>query len=73
MRKLTLIPTDATAYPVYLTAAAINSLIQTLPSGTGYGIGLVLIVMMRGRLMHHKGSLARAAPGFRVEMGLAPR
>ena len=61
MRKLTLIPTDATAYPVYLTAAAINSLIQTLPSGTGYGIGLVLIVMMRGRLMHHKGSLARAA------------
>ena len=68
MRKLTLIPTDATAYPVYLTAAAINSLIQTLPSGTGYGIGLVLIVMMRGRLMHHKGSLARAALPLVLEL-----
>jgi hypothetical protein len=60
MRKLTLIPTDATAHPVYLTAGAINSLIQTLPSGTAYCIGIVLIVMMTGRLMQHKGSLARA-------------
>ena len=59
-RKPTLIPTDATAHPVYLTAAAINSLIQTLPSGTAYCIGIVLIVMMTGRLMQHKGSLARA-------------
>ena len=50
MRKLTLIPTDATAHPVYLTAAAINSLIQTLPSGTAYCIGIVLIVRMTGRL-----------------------
>jgi hypothetical protein len=48
------------AYPVYLTAAAINSLIQTLPSGRAYCIGIVLIVMMAGRLMQHKGSLARA-------------
>jgi hypothetical protein len=60
MRKLTLIPTGATAHTVYLTAAAINSLIQTLPSGTAYCIGIVLIVMMTGRLMQHKGSLARA-------------
>jgi hypothetical protein len=45
---------------VYLTAAAISSLIQTLPSGTAYCIGIVLIVMMTGRLMQHKGSLARA-------------
>jgi hypothetical protein len=60
MRKLTLIPTDATAPPVYLTAAAINSLIQTLPSSTAYCIGIVLSVMMTGRLMQHKGSLARA-------------
>jgi hypothetical protein len=60
MRKLTPIPTDATAHPVYLTAAAINSLIQTLPSGTAYCSGIVLIVMMAGRLMRHKGSLARA-------------
>jgi hypothetical protein len=68
MRKLTLIPTDATAYPVYLTAAAINSLIQTLPSGRAYGIGIVLIVMMTGRLMHHKGSLARAALPLVLEL-----
>jgi hypothetical protein len=32
MRKLTLIPRDATANPVYLTAAAISNLIQSLPS-----------------------------------------
>jgi hypothetical protein len=43
MRKLTLVPPDATANPVYLTAAAIDC------------IGIVLIVMMTGRLMHHKG------------------
>jgi hypothetical protein len=60
MRKPTLVPTDATAHPVYLTAAAINSLIQTLPSGTAYCIGSVLMVMMTGRLMQPKGSLARA-------------
>jgi hypothetical protein len=60
MRKPTPIPTDATAHPVYLTAGAINSLIQTLPAGTAYCIGIVLIVMMTGRLMRHKGSLARA-------------
>ncbi len=60
MRKPTLVPTDATANPVYLTAAAISSLIQSLPSGTAYCIGIVLIVMMTGRLMQHKGSLARA-------------
>ena len=60
MRKLTPVPMDATAHAVYLTGAAINSLIQALPSGTAYCIGIVLIVMMTGRLMQHKGSLARA-------------
>jgi hypothetical protein len=55
-----LVPTDGTAHPVYLTAAAISSLSQSLPSGTAYCIGIVLIVMMTGRLMQHKGSLARA-------------
>jgi hypothetical protein len=58
MSKPTLVPPDATANPVHLMAAAISSLIQTLPSGTAYCIGIVLIVMT-GRLMHHKGSLAR--------------
>ena len=64
MRKLTLAPPAATANPVYLMAAAMNSLIQTLPSGTAYCIGIVLIVIVTGHLMQHKGSLARAAlPG----------
>jgi hypothetical protein len=45
---------------VYLTAAAISRLIQTLPSGTAYFIGIVLIAIMTGRLLQHKGSLARA-------------
>jgi hypothetical protein len=61
MRKLTLVPPTATADSVYLMAAAISSLIQSLPSGTAYCIGIVLIVMVTGRLMQHKGSLARAA------------
>jgi hypothetical protein len=61
MRKLTPISPAATVNPVYLMAAAISSLIQTLPSGTAYCIGIVLMVMVTGRLMQHKGSLARAA------------
>jgi len=68
MRKLTLVPPDPTTDPVYLTAAAISSLIQTLPSGTAYGIGVVLIVMMTGRLMQYKGSLARAVLPFVVHL-----
>jgi hypothetical protein len=64
MRKLTPVPPAATANSVYLMASAISSLMQTLPSGTAYGIGIVLIMMVTGRLMQHKGSLARAAlPG----------
>ena len=43
-----------------LAGAAVHSLIQLLPSGTAFCIGVVLIVMMTGRLVHHKGSLARA-------------
>lgn len=40
---------------------AINKLIHTLPKGTAYCIGIILIVMMTGRLVQSKGSLARAA------------
>jgi hypothetical protein len=43
-----------------LTAAAVNHLVRSLPSGTAYCIGIVLIVMMTGRLVHSQGSLARA-------------
>jgi len=54
--------------PVSLAAAAVHSLIQLLPSGTAYSIGIVLIVMMTGRLVQHKGSLARAVLPFVVHL-----
>jgi hypothetical protein len=34
---------------VPLAAAAVHSLIQTLPAGTAFCIGIVFIVMMTGR------------------------
>jgi hypothetical protein len=53
---------------VYLASAAVHSLIHLFPSGTAFFIGVVLIVMMTGRLAHHKGSLARAALPFVVHL-----
>jgi len=53
---------------VYLAAAAVHSLIQPLPSGTAFCIGVVLIVMMTGRLVQTKGSLARAVLPFVVHL-----
>ncbi len=50
--------------PVYLAADVVASLIHPLPAGTAYFIGVVLITMMTGRLVHFKGSLARAALPF---------
>jgi len=49
MSKTTLSPIDLTADPVPLAAAAVHSLIQTLPAGTAFCIGIVFIVMMTGR------------------------
>ena len=46
--------------PLKLTASAVNYLIKILPSGTAYCIGIVLVVLMSGRLVQSKGSLARA-------------
>jgi len=54
-------PLPLTARPVYLAAHAINTLVRTLPVGTAYFIGIVLITMFTGQLVHHQGSLARAA------------
>ena len=54
----------AKANPVELTASAVNYVLQKLPSGTAYCIGIVLIVMMTGRLVESKGSLARAVLPF---------
>jgi hypothetical protein len=48
------------ADPVYLAASAVASLLVVLPRGTAYFVGIVLITMMTGQLVHHQGSLARA-------------
>jgi hypothetical protein len=56
------------APPVYLAAHAINSLIYPLPAGTAYFIGIVLITMFTGQLVHHQGSLARAALPYVLQL-----
>jgi hypothetical protein len=53
---------------VSLAGAAGHSLIQLSLSGTAFVIGVVLIVMMTGRLVHQKGSLARAVLPFGVHL-----
>src|SRR5437899_11022569 len=68
MKKPIPFPRHPSADPVSLAAAAVHSLIQLLPSGTAFCIGVVLIVMMTGRLVHHKGSLARAVLPFVVHL-----
>jgi hypothetical protein len=57
-----------TAQPVYLVASAVNTLICTLPSGTAYFIGIVRIPRLTGQLVHHQGSLARAALPYVVHL-----
>jgi hypothetical protein len=49
------------ASPVYLASTAVNNLICGSPRGTAYFVGVALMTMMTGQLMHHQGSLARAA------------
>src|SRR4029453_8841467 len=60
MKTLYPVPPAPSTDPVCLAAAAVHSLIQPLPSGTAFSLGVVLIVMMTGRLVQAKGSLARA-------------
>jgi hypothetical protein len=60
MSKTTLSPIDLTADPVPLAAAAVHSLLQPVPAGTAFCSGIVFIVMLTGRLVQPKGSLARA-------------
>jgi hypothetical protein len=68
MKKSISFPRYPSTDPVSLAAAAVHSLIQLLPSGTAYSIGVVLIVMMTGRLVQPKGSLARAVLPFVVHL-----
>ena len=68
MKTLHPVPSEPSTDPAYLAAAAIHSLIQPLPSGTAFCIGVVLIVMMTGRFGQTKGSLARAVLPFVVHL-----
>jgi hypothetical protein len=54
--------------PVYLAASAVNNLVRALPAGTAYFIGIVLLTMFTGQLVHHQGSLARAALPYVVHL-----
>jgi len=42
--------------------------IHALPAGTAYFMGIVLITMFTGQLVHHQGSLARAALPYVVHL-----
>jgi hypothetical protein len=53
---------------VYLVASGVNTLLRPLPAGTAYFIGIVLITMCTGQLVHHQGSLARAALPYVVHL-----
>jgi hypothetical protein len=53
---------------VYLVASAVNTLLRPLPAGTAYFIGIVLVTMCTGQLVHHQGSLARAALPYVVQL-----
>jgi hypothetical protein len=61
-------PCPLTTSPVYLAANAINTLVRSLPAGTAYFLGIVLITMFTGQLVHHQGSLARAALPYVVHL-----
>ena len=53
---------------MYLAASAVNNLVRVLPAGTAYFIGIVLITMFTGQLVHYQGSLARAALPYVVHL-----
>lgn len=67
-KKILKFPNDQGREAVYLAGAAVNNLIVKLPVGTAYAIGMVLIVMMTGRLSANKGSLASAV--YPLVMGM---
>src|SRR5712691_1432974 len=53
---------------MYLAARVVNTLISGLPAGTAYFLGIVLLTMFTGQLVHHQGSLARAALPYVVQL-----
>ena len=57
-----------TVSPVYLVAHAINTLVRSLPAGTAYFLGVVLVTLCTGQLVHRQGSLARAVLPYVVHL-----
>jgi hypothetical protein len=53
---------------VYLVAHAINTLVHSLPAGTAYFIGVVLVTLCTGQLVPRQGSLARAVLPYVVQL-----
>lgn len=51
-----------------MAASVVNNLIQGLPAGTAYFIGVVLVTLFTGQLVHRQGSLARAALPYVVHL-----
>jgi hypothetical protein len=68
MSKPNKTPPLLTASPVYLAAQAVNNLVRGLPRGTAYFIGIVLITLFTGQLVHPQGSLARAVLPYVVQL-----
>jgi len=57
-----------TVQPGYLAASAVNNLVRALPAGSAYFIGIGLITMFTGQLVHPQGSRARAAWPYVVHL-----
>ena len=69
-KKPTSVLRDPTVDPVYLAADVVASLIQPLPAGTAYFIGVVLLTMMTGRLVQCKGVRSPEMTHLLVENGI---
>ncbi len=56
-----------------MTAGAVNYLIKILPKGTTYYIGIVLVVMMTGRLVQffRQSGTSRSPFSVTSQMGMA--
>lgn len=59
--------------PLKLTAAAVNYLVKILPKGTAYCIGIVIVVMMTGRLVQFlwQSGASRSPLGVPSQVGVA--
>jgi hypothetical protein len=57
-----------TASPGYLVAHALNTLVRSLPAGTAYFLGVVLVTLCTGQLVQRQGSLARAVLPYVVHL-----